>query len=78
MTGGGARRVSDWLAASKLGLFAMALVVGAAAGFGAAAFRELIYLLTWLFTGRQTFGQQGHAGSLHLRFWGCGSCWSSR
>lgn len=70
MTPGWSRRVSDWLAASKLGLIAMALVVGAAAGLGAAAFRELIYLFTWLFTGRQTFGQQGHAASLHLPFLG--------
>ncbi len=70
MTGGWARRFSDWLAASKLGLLVMALVVGAAAGLGAAAFRALIYLFTWLFTGRQTFGQQGHAGSLHLPFLG--------
>ncbi len=70
MTGGWARRVFDWLAASKLGLIAMALVVGAAAGLGAAAFRELIYLFTWLFTGRQTFGQQGHAASLHGPFLG--------
>ncbi|MGH2883642.1 MAG: chloride channel protein [Solirubrobacteraceae bacterium] len=70
MTAGWLRRVSDWLAASKLGLIAMALVVGAAAGLGAAAFRELIYLFTWLFTGRETFGQQGHADSLHLPFLG--------
>ncbi len=39
-------------------------------GLGAAAFRELIYLFTWLFTGRQTFGQQGHTASLHLPFLG--------
>jgi CIC family chloride channel protein len=70
MTGGWPRRVSDWLAASKLGLIAMALVVGVAAGLGAAAFRELIYLVTWVFTGRQTFGQQGHAASLHLPIFG--------
>ena len=30
----------------------------------------LIYLFTWLFTGRNTFGQQGHAGSVHLPFLG--------
>ena len=64
------RRASDWLAASKLGLIVMALVVGAAAGLGATAFRELIYFFTWVFTGRQTFGQQGHAASLHLPFLG--------
>ena len=70
MIGGRARRLSDWLAASKLGLIAMALLVGAAAGLGAAVFRELIYLVTWLFTGHQTFGQQGHAASGHLPFLG--------
>ncbi len=68
--GGSARRLSDWLAASKLGLAVMALVVGAAAGLGAAGFRELIYLFTWLFTGHQAFGQQGHAPSLHFPFLG--------
>jgi chloride channel protein, CIC family len=66
MTGGGVRRGSDWVAASKLGLLGMALVVGAAAGLGATAFRELIYLFTWVFTGRETFGQQGHATSPHV------------
>ena len=60
----------DWLAASKLGLVVMALIVGAVSGLGAAGFRELIYLVTWLFTGRATFGQQGHAASLHLPFLG--------
>ena len=64
------RRASDWLAASKLGLIVMALVVGAGAGLGATAFRELIYFFTWVFTGHQTFGQQGHAASLHLLFLG--------
>ncbi len=64
------QRSADWLAASKLGLVVMALVVGAGAGLGAAGFRELIYFFTWLFTGRQTFGQQGHAASLHLPFLG--------
>ncbi len=65
-----ARGVSSWLAASNLGLVVMALVVGAGAGLGAAGFRELIYLFTWLFTGRTTFGQQGHASSLHVPFLG--------
>jgi chloride channel protein, CIC family len=64
------RRVSGWLAASKLGLIAMALVVGVGSGLGAAAFRELIYFVTWLFTGHLSFGQQGHAPSLHLAFLG--------
>lgn len=64
------RRVSDWLAASKLGLVVMALIVGTGAGLGAAGFRELIYFLTWLFTGHETFGQYGHAASPHLPFLG--------
>ncbi|MHB1835987.1 MAG: chloride channel protein [Solirubrobacteraceae bacterium] len=66
----GVERVSAWLAASKLGLIVMALVVGVGAGFGAAGFRELIYLFTWIFTGHQSFGQMGHAPSLHLPFLG--------
>ena len=44
----------------------MALIVGVGAGLAAAGFRELIYLFTWLFTGRLTFGQQGHTASLHV------------
>ena len=64
------RRVSAWLAASKLGLLVMALVVGVGSGLAAAAFRELIYFFTWLFTGHETFGQQGHAPSAHLAFLG--------
>ena len=64
------RRVSNWLAASKLGLVVMALVVGVGSGLGAAVFRELIYFVTWVFTGHETFGQQGHAPSLHLAFLG--------
>lgn len=63
-------RVSGWLAASRLGLVVMALVVGVGAGLAAAAFRELIYLFTWLFTGHLTFGEQGHAPSLHFPFLG--------
>jgi chloride channel protein, CIC family len=67
---GWVRESSDWLAASRLGLVVMAMVVGVAAGLGAAGFRDLIYLFTWLFTGRRTFGQEGHAASLHLPFLG--------
>ncbi len=66
------RALSDWLAASKLGLVVMALVVGLGAGFAAAAFRELIFFITWLFTGHETFGQQGHAASTHVPFLGVG------
>jgi chloride channel protein, CIC family len=63
---GGVRRVQSWLAATKLGLVVMALLVGALAGLGAAGFRDLIYLFTWLFTGRSAYGQLGHQPSLHL------------
>jgi chloride channel protein, CIC family len=58
--------VSAWLGGNRLGLAVMALIVGAGAGLGAAVFRELIYAVTWLATGYQQFGQQGHAPSLHL------------
>ena len=53
-----------------MGLVVMALIVGAGAGLGAAAFRELIYFFTWLATGHTEFGQQGHGPSLHLAFLG--------
>jgi CIC family chloride channel protein len=48
----------------------MALIVGAGAGLGAAGFRLLIFAFTWLVTGHQEFGQQGHAASLHLPWLG--------
>jgi CIC family chloride channel protein len=60
------RRASDWLAESKLGLVVMALLVGAGAGLAAAGFRDLIYLVTWLFTGRRTYGELGHQPSLNV------------
>ncbi len=60
------RTVSAWLGGNRLGLVVMALVVGAGAGLGAALFREMIFGATWLVTGHQQFGQQGHAASTHL------------
>jgi CIC family chloride channel protein len=48
----------------------MALIVGAGAGIGAVGFRELIFAFTWLATGHQQFGQQGHAASQHFEFLG--------
>ncbi|HEY3774510.1 MAG TPA: chloride channel protein [Solirubrobacteraceae bacterium] len=69
-TSGARTQARNWLAASKLGLVVMALVVGAIAGLGAAGFRDLIYLSTWLFTGHRTYGQLGHTASLHLPFLG--------
>ncbi len=62
--------ISGWLGSNRLGLAVMALVVGAAAGLGAAGFRELVFFVTWLATGHSQFGQQGHAPSLHLPFLG--------
>jgi len=58
--------VSAWLGGNRLGLVVMALVVGAGAGLGAALFREMIFGATWLVTGHNQFGQQGHAASTHL------------
>jgi len=60
----------SWLGGARLGLVAMALLVGAGAGLGAAGFRWLIYAFTWLATGHDQFGQQGHVGSLHLPWLG--------
>jgi CIC family chloride channel protein len=53
-----------------MGLVVMALMVGAGAGLGATAFRELIFFVTWLATGHSQFGEQGHASSLQLPFLG--------
>jgi chloride channel protein, CIC family len=60
------RSVSAWLGGNRLGLVVMALIVGAGAGLGAALFREMVFGATWLVTGYDQFGQQGHAPSLHL------------
>jgi chloride channel protein, CIC family len=60
------RAVATWLGGNRLGLVAMALVVGAGAGLGAALFREMVFGATWLVTGHEQFGQQGHAASAHL------------
>jgi len=65
-----AGRASGWLRASRGGLFAAALVVGAGSGLGAVAFRYLIYGFTWLATGHAQFGQQGRVPS--ARFPGLG------
>ncbi len=65
-----AGRPSGWLRASRGGLFAVALVVGAGSGLGAVAFRYLIYFFTWLATGHVQFGQQGRVPSTHLPWLG--------
>ena len=54
---------SAWLGGNRLGLVVMALVVGAGAGLAAALFREMVFGATWLVTGHDQFGQQGHAAS---------------
>jgi CIC family chloride channel protein len=61
-----------WLRGSRFGLFAVALVVGLGAGFGAIGFRYLIYGFTWLATGQNQFGQDGRVGSPHLPWLGIG------
>ena len=58
------------MGANRLGLLAAALIVGGGAGLGAVGFRWLIYAVTWLVTGHDQFGQQGHAPSLHLEWLG--------
>ena len=60
------RTVAAWLGGNRLGLVVMALVVGAGAGLGAALFREMVFGATWLVTGHNQFGQQGHTASTHL------------
>jgi len=60
------RTTAAWLGGNRLGLVVMAFVVGAGAGLGAALFREMVFGATWLVTGHDQFGQQGHAASTHL------------
>ena len=67
-----AGRAGGWLRASRGGLFAIALVVGAGSGLGAVAFRYLIYFFTWLATGHVQFGQQGRVPSAHFPGLGLG------
>jgi CIC family chloride channel protein len=65
-----ARAASQWLAGARLGLVVMALLVGGGAGLAAAGFRWLIFTFTWIATGHQQFGQEGHVGSLHAPWLG--------
>jgi len=65
-------RVGGWLRSSRAGLFPIAVLVGVGSGFGAVAFRYLIYFFTWLATGHSQFGQQGYTGSSHLPWLGLG------
>lgn len=57
---------ASWLRASRSGLALMALVVGLGAGGGAIAFRLMIFGFTSLFTGQNSFGQQGRVASAHF------------
>ncbi len=61
---------STWLRSSRLGIVAVALVVGTCAGFGAVGFRWLIFGMTWIATGHEQFGQAGRVGSVHLPWLG--------
>ena len=70
-----AATAGGWLRASRAGLFAIALVVGAGSGLGAVAFRYLIYFFTWLATGHAQFGQQGRVPALTFPGSGWGSSW---
>ncbi len=63
---------AGWMRSSRAGLFPIAVLVGAGSGFGAVAFRYLIYFVTWLATGHSQFGQAGHLGSSHLPWLGLG------
>jgi chloride channel protein, CIC family len=65
-------RTRDWLQRTRAGMFVIALAVGAGAGLGAVGFRYLIYLITWLATGHDQFGQQGRVASAHLPWLGLG------
>ncbi len=66
------RGVTAWLGGSRLGLVAMALLVGGGAGLAAVVFRELVYAVTWIATGHEQFGQQGRVASAHLAWLGVG------
>jgi CIC family chloride channel protein len=65
-------RVVGWWRGNRFGLFLVAVLVGLGAGFGAVAFRYLIYGFTWLATGKTAFGQDGYLGSAHLPWLGLG------
>lgn len=62
--------MAGWLRGSRSGLFFSAVVVGVGAGFGAVAFRYLVFGLTWLATGSTQFGHLGRVASGHLPWLG--------
>ena len=47
------------------GMLALGALVGAVAGLGAVAFREVILSITWIVTGRSDYGAGGRLASLH-------------
>ncbi|WP_066517606.1 chloride channel protein [Curtobacterium ammoniigenes] len=55
---------------SRIGLLALAVVVGVGGGLGAVVFRYLVSGITWLFTGKAEFGQDGWVGSSHVPWLG--------
>lgn len=59
-----------WLGSGLGGLALLSLLVGVGSGLGAIAFRFLVLGITWIFTGRLEFGQQGWVGSTHLPWLG--------
>lgn len=63
-------QITGRLRGNRFGLFLVAIIVGVVAGFGAIAFRYLIYGFTWLATGHTAFGQFGRVGSDHLPWLG--------
>ncbi len=65
-------RITRALRPRVLGLGGLAVGVGVGAGLGAVGFRSLVSGVTWIATGRPTFGQQGRVGSLHLPWLGSG------
>jgi chloride channel protein, CIC family len=67
---GWAGKGAAWLRAGRGGMFLLALLIGAASGLGAVAFRYLIDFVTWLATGHSQFGQQGRVASTHLPWLG--------
>jgi chloride channel protein, CIC family len=48
--------IAGWLRGNRFGLFFVALLVGLGAGFGAIAFRYLVYGFTWLLALPQLYG----------------------
>ena len=73
-----AARGRAWLGASSPVLVLLALIVGAGAGLGAAAFREIIVGVTHLVTGMSDYAAAGAAPSPRFPGSGPGSSCSRR